>query len=233
MTDRQRPADPGCDWYERQGILEPDAPATLEHLRSCGRCRADSERIRQITLDIARDVEEQRAKLPPGWERQVWAEIENPTPRRSLLRWAAIGTGLAVAAGAVLVIRRRPPPPGDQPLLIAVRTERGGGEVRRGDVKPGDWLVVEARGLKPGPAEVRLYRDDLLVGSCSDRSPCQRQEEVLRARFSLPARGVYRAVVVTSSGGLPSTSGHGYGEDQRLVEKAGAQVVSAATLDVL
>ena len=209
----QRTTDLRCEYYEQQGILAEEQGQSVAHhvdgCRECQRRQAQINRLRR-TLTLLPDL-----VSDSNWEQGIWAKIaaraERRAARRRLIR-LVIPVAAAAAAIITLFVMRpdsRPPLPAAPGLVLASRTERPPGPiVRSGGASVGDFWVLEAGGLGSQAAELRIYQlDSGLVLRCTTTPPCQREGDLLRVRWRLPALGTYRAVILSGPDPLPAPTG--------------------------
>ena len=89
----------------------------------------------------------------------------------------------------------------------------------------GATMVVTASGLGSRFHEIRIYRDGPgLAFQCAGEPACARQANGLVARWTIPAEGTYRLVLVSSAAAIPPATA-GYEVDPLAVRAAGASVV--------
>ncbi len=167
---------------------------------------------------------------PPDWQARVWARIAASRPRRSR---RSLWVGGAAAAAVVLLgayLTWRTWPLTERPTLIA-RVQTHQDSAVRGDMPhPGDQLLVDADIARVHHAELRLYRDDhALMARCSNEPPCTLSGRRLRAEFTLPSAGRYRALLLLSPTPLPPPTGSLDGDVAKAVD---ATVLTSATITV-
>jgi hypothetical protein len=216
-----------CTWLRDHGLLAQErgaggvvsaqpSPEVAAHLATCHACTQLYAEIGKLRAQIA----DLPAPGPPsGWQRAVWARIEakkEAKTRSRFITWIfAIGAPLAAAAAILIVVRSgRGPQPVTEPagaLVLAYHFESDPQRARtRGNVAVGDAIIFETKGagLAQPVAELRVYRDDAgIVLRCGTEAPCERQGDRLRARFTIPAIGRYRAMIVTAAQALPAPAG--------------------------
>lgn len=150
---------------------------------------------------------------PAGWERRVFAAVED-RPRR---RWWWFAIPLAaLAAAAVLVVPHLVPYLAPEPDALALVVERGPSPTRlRGDGGAAGRLVVihgepihaVARGGARHHA-IWVYRDGTeLVARCPGGPACRSSGGALTLDLTLPIVGTYQVVAWSSEAELAVPSG--------------------------
>jgi hypothetical protein len=207
------PCSPGVSWLRREGLLTEergprgDDGAQLEaHLQACPACQKLHGEIDRLRTSLARATEPV-SEPAAGWQRAVFARIEKQKKPRGL-RWVATLAPVLAAAAIVLLVWGRTTPEDDGP--IGLRFEKGPTAMRsRGEVAAGDRVVITA-GVRAPVAELRLYRDDVLLARCDGAggTNCRRSGATLEAGVVLPAVGRYRVLLVEAPAALPGLTGN-------------------------
>jgi len=210
-----------CRRFEQEGLLVIHQGGRLDqHFDRCPDCVA--ARATYQRLEARLGVMGAGSLPPPDWQSAVWSAIRPRTPR-SRIRWAL---GLATATGLILglvwLTRLRMPA---HDVILAARIEAGAGHFRGlDDARPGQVLVLHARVGRAPHAELRLYRDDRrVVMACSSAAPCRRTGDVLDARVTLEAIGIYQPVLLVSGEAIPAPGGR-LDEDAGAAHRQGARV---------
>jgi len=172
-----------------------------EHERSCPDCieaRRSDRRVGDLIAGAHADRE-----LPAAWFDATLAKIQAGPPRRAR-RGVVVGiAGVAAALAAIWLLWSRQDARDSAPQLIA-RLDRGGESLRGNAPRPGDRLVVHARGARRRYLELRVYRADReLVLRCAADVACRPSGDVVDATVTLHEAGRYRAVLLCSDQALP------------------------------
>ena len=220
---------PRCDRFETEGLLRLERGEPLgEHFAACPDCRdarAAYERLRQDLAGIGADGEP-----PADWEARVWARIEERKRRPRWIWFLAPVGAAALAATLFFAVPRTPTVPS------LVQEVAAGGPVRRAaGAKPGDRLDLRAGTAGSPHAELRIYRNgrDLVLRCLGDAGgpSCRRDGDELRASFTLPSVGDYRALLVLDDEPLPPP-GKGLDSDAGAAFDRGAQVLFGDEISV-
>jgi hypothetical protein len=213
-----------CDRFDARELLrqergEPPDP----HLGTCAVCQqrlARTEALRRALGQIP------IVKSTTSWEQAVWGKIATGgrRPQRRRL-WVGLPVLLA-AAGVILLVRSqgRSPVEGTAPVL-ALAFEAGPERLRSGGPAVGATVVVDGTAVQHDHAELRIYRDDAgLLLRCSTEPPCQRRDGRLGARFTIPAIGRYRVLLLQAPVPLPPPGTGGYDRDVAAVTSVQSSV---------
>lgn len=213
----------GCDRFDAGELLrqergEPPDP----HLGSCAECQqrlARTEALRQALGQIPIE------KSTTSWEQAVWGRIATGgrKPQRRRL-WVGLPVLLA-AAGVILLVRSPGRSPEGTAPVLALAFEAGPERLRSGGPAVGATVVVDGTAVEHEHAELRIYRDDAgLLLRCSTEPPCQRRDGRLGARFTIPAIGRYRVLLLQAPVPLPAPGGDGYDRDVAAVTRVQSSV---------
>lgn len=163
-----------CDHLPREGLAARELGLPDDHVASCWECRTELEGYRFVE-DIGRLVEWSPA--PPGWERRVWAaidQLERPRWRRWLAMTSTRGRWLVVplvsaAVVTVIVVRRPTASRSALSMDLAVRAQLAPGGPRRALVASvGDEVTVRAAGADA----IWVYLDGgALIERCPGTEP--------------------------------------------------------------
>ena len=204
----------GCDQFDARELLrqergEPPDP----HLGTCPECQqrlARTQALRQALGQIPIE------KSTTSWEQAVWGRIGAGGARKPQRRRLWLGLPVLLAAAGVLLLIRSPgrsPVEGTAPVL-ALAFEAGPERLRSGGPAVGATVVVDGTAVQHDHAELRIYRDDAgLLLRCSTEPPCQRRDGRLGARFTIPAIGRYRVLLLQAPVPLPAPGRDGYDRD--------------------
>jgi hypothetical protein len=221
----------GCDRFDDRELLrqergEPDSDDSSDsydsHLATCPTCQQRLARTEALRRALG--------QLPvqastTNWEQSVWARIDQGRGQRRRRRlWLGLPVVLA-AAGVLLLVRSpaRPPGEGGVPVL-ALAFEAGPERMRSNGAAVGATVVLDGAALQMAHAELRIYRDDAgLLLRCTTEPPCQRRDGRLAARFTIPAIGRYRVLLLQAPVPLPPPAG-GYDQDLAAVTAAQSTV---------
>jgi hypothetical protein len=213
----------GCDRFDARELLrqergEPPDP----HLGTCAECQrrlARTEALRQALAQIPIE------KSTTSWEQAVWGRIATGgrKPQRRRL-WVGLPVLLAVA-GVILLVRSPGRSPEGMAPVLALAFEAGPERLRSGGPAVGATVVVDGTAVQHEHAELRIYRDDAgLLLRCSTEPPCQRRDGRLGARFTIPAIGRYRVLLLQASVPLPAPGSDGYDRDVAAVTRVQSSV---------
>jgi hypothetical protein len=201
-----------CDWLEREGLLaEERGEPIAHHLDGCADCQQRHAQIAQLRADLGRI---EVVGPPERWQAMVWQRIDrSATARRKIVLWFALP--VAAAAALLIFVIRRPVVETGDPLL-AVAFEHDPQRPRtRGDVAVGDSLRIDGTSA----AELRVYREGTLAFRCDGPPACSRVANKLSVRWTIPAIGHYRVVLL--AGAVPAP-GKSLDEDAAAATTAGA-----------
>ncbi len=213
-----------CRWIHREGWSLVEAGLPLgDHASTCLTCRQTLERQRIVARLFERSDEVSGpVRAPVNFEARVWARIaaaEAPRPSwLSRIVWPVF----AIAALALLWWLPTAPPAG--PLALSTEIRAGGRAHRTRGAAAGDVVIARVN-LRTG-VELRVYRNDERLASCSTSSPCRRVGGGVVMEFTLPGPGRYRFVAVTAPGPLPASTGQ-YDLDAAKVAEVGGRMVAA------
>jgi len=105
----------------------PAGEALSSHLRECGACAAEVERLRALALRMDTAVHEWvRAEPPESLMDGVAARVRDAAPNPWGRRWPgiAVGVGLAASVALALGLRALEPPAAQGPNIIALTAWR-------------------------------------------------------------------------------------------------------------
>jgi hypothetical protein len=213
----------GCDRFDARELLrqergEPPDP----HQGTCAECQqrlARTEALRQALGQIPIE------KSTTSWEQAVWGRIATGgrKPQRRRL-WVGLPVLLAVA-GVILLVRSPGRSPDGTAPVLALAFEAGPERLRSGGPAVGATVVVDGTTVQHEHAELRIYRDDAgLLLRCSTEPPCQRRDGRLGARFTIPAIGRYRVLLLQAPVPLPAPGSDGYDRDVAAVTRVQSSV---------
>ena len=199
------------------------ASRPIPHLGTCAECQQRLARTEALRQALGRIPIE---KSTTSWEQAVWGRIATGgrKPQRRRL-WVGLPVLLA-AAGVILLVRS----PG--PIAARGRRPCWRWRSRRG---PSVCAAAAPRWGRPSSstappsstthAELRIYRDDAgLLLRCSTEPPCQRRDGRLGARFTIPAIGRYRVLLLQAPVPLPAPGSDGYDRDVAAVTRVQSSV---------
>jgi hypothetical protein len=214
-----------CRFFDREGVMLEEAAGDIEqHLATCAFCQEDRRKVAAVREEL------RRIPLPDDqghWEQAVFAGIATrEAAQRRRRRLFVVMPFLAVAVFAIFLWRRPGAERQGAGPLLAIRYQRGAVQMRAGEhPTKGATMVVSASGLDGRYRELRIYRDGAgLVLQCSDQAPCMPQATGLLARWTIPAEGTYRLVVISSTAPPPPTAA-GYEADVIALRRAGGTLL--------
>jgi hypothetical protein len=215
-----------CGRFEAEGFLQQEAGGPMDpHFQTCADCLRAQAAYAQLTAGLSRLP---RAAPPEGWQDRVWDEVRAQRPRAQVRRlWPVAVPLLAAAAALVLVVW---PEAARDPSLEVSRLQ-GARQLRGGSAQPGDSLRLSARRAGHRHAELRLYRDGVLVFRCGSPDPCEEAGRQLQADVPLQAVGRYASVLLLSEDAVPGP-GAELAQDLEAAVRAGARVITAPVVDV-
>jgi hypothetical protein len=188
-----------CDWLKREGLLaEERGESIAAHLEGCADCQQYHAQINELRADLGKIVV---PGPPERWQQLVWQRIDRSRSARRLVLWFALPVA---AAAALLIVVLRPREEAATGPLLAVAFEHDPQRPRtRGDVAVGDALRVNATVREP--AELRVYREGTLAFRCAGPPACERRGDQLSLRWTIPAVGRYRVILVAASAPAPKS----------------------------
>ncbi len=214
-----------CRYFDREGVIREEAAENIEqHLASCQFCQQDQRKVAAVREEL------RRIPLPDDrghWEQAVFAGIAaREAAQRRRRRLLVVVPFLAVAVFAIFLLRRPDAERLGAGPLLAIRYERGAVQMRAGEhPTKGATMIVSASGLDGRHRELRIYRDGAgLVLQCSNQAPCTPQATGLLARWTIPAEGTYRLVLISSTAPPPPTAA-GYEADVIALRRAGGTLL--------
>ncbi len=139
----------------------PDSGAVQEHLKDCGECRANFERLERVLAALdAMPVPER----DDAYGRRVWQQIAPRLPERNrsfwdlgfdLRRWGAVGVAAALVVAAFFLGRIRPNRP--EPVQSAQQVRERILLVAVGDhLDRSEMMLVELSNAEPLPGNNKL-----------------------------------------------------------------------------
>jgi hypothetical protein len=220
VSDEER-----CRFFDREGVLREEAADNIEeHLASCRLCQQDQRKVAAVREEL------RRVALPSAsghWEQAVFGKIAaREGAQRRRRRLLMVVPFMTATVFALFLWRRPGKGPDDAAPLLAVRYEPGAVQMRAGDQPTkGATMIVSATGLRARYSELRIYRDGVgLALQCTDQAPCARQADGVLARWTIPAEGTYRLVLISSAAAVPPAAA-GYERDLVAARAAGAAVL--------
>lgn len=196
-----------CDHLTREGLLARELGLPDDHVTSCGDCQAELDRYRFV-LDLPGLVD--TSPSPPGWQRRVWAaidQLERPWWRRWLTaqrRWLW-GPAVVALATVLLLVLVRPPraaPVGPELELTVHRAAPLGLPTRSVSALVGDQ--IEAQGRRADAIWVYGEAGNLLA-RCPGSEACALGPRGLVLTFRIDAPGRHRALAVSGAPDLEPT----------------------------
>ncbi len=226
-----------CGRFESEGIerLERGEPLD-DHFRHCDPCRAAKSGYERVRSGLTRLPPE--GAPPPDWEAKVWAGIYRRDVKRRAWRLAPIFASALAAVAVVIAWPGSVAPPG---LEIKVRAQSAE-VVRSVSAKPGDVLQVRGHTGGQAKAELRVYRDGVLVFRCGDQTPCKVNGTEISAEVPLQSVGRHESVLLLSDRplappGTPHTGAEtgmnqGMSQDLDAAISSGGKVLTTGAVDV-